>query len=345
MAADPANARAMLPEFHGYFEPLVTKQEEAEADINHLGIVMAQEVADSEATLLYVLWGLSGFVLVTVITMLLLTARRTTRGLRHTATSLESVARGEFEIAHTVEGHDEFAAMDRSVIATLEYLQSRGVASPPIDDPLVTAGRRIALATVAVAQVLVDDEDEGRVDAIAVHHVAPHRGAHAVADRHVEVELTLREVARQGDDLEVTGQPRGGVLVGISQRNGGEAADGGDHGRGPEVLLGREPRQLGGVVRSCPDCRRSTKLRTSGPRGAHPAPSSASAMPRRPREMSGRRRIEAVVVVMAASAATPRVLPRREASAPGWTRGGLPDDNDGDRRRRSSQVVGVWPDP
>ena len=40
----------------------------------------------------------------------------------------------------------------------------RGVASPPIDDQLVTAGRRIALAAVAVAQVLVDDE---WVDAVA----------------------------------------------------------------------------------------------------------------------------------------------------------------------------------
>ncbi|MCE9577943.1 MAG: HAMP domain-containing protein [Deltaproteobacteria bacterium] len=148
MADDPATARAKLGEFTAAFDPLVKLQEAAEEQTTALGVVLKDEVDSSSHTLQLVLYGLSGFVLAAVIIMLLLVARRTTRGLRHTATALESVARGEFEITHTVEVQDELGAMDRSVIATLEYLQS-----------VTAVATRIAAGDLTVEAKVLSDKD------------------------------------------------------------------------------------------------------------------------------------------------------------------------------------------
>ena len=148
MAADPATARAKMSEFNALFEDLEVKQVKAEEDVTALGIAVKSEVADSTRMLRLVLFGVAVVVLITVILMLALVARRAHHGLHHTSSVLESVARGEFGIQHTVEGHDEFTAMDRSVAKTLDYLQS-----------VTAVATRIAAGDLTVEAKVLSDKD------------------------------------------------------------------------------------------------------------------------------------------------------------------------------------------
>jgi methyl-accepting chemotaxis protein len=123
MAADPATAKAKMAAFYVLYDDLEDKQAKAEEVLTALGVTIKAEVAHSTSTLRLVIYAGCTTLMVVVISMLFLIARRTGHSLRRTREVLDAIARGEFDVTHTVDGQDEFAAMSRSVISTLDYLR------------------------------------------------------------------------------------------------------------------------------------------------------------------------------------------------------------------------------
>jgi methyl-accepting chemotaxis protein len=160
MAAAPAaDARARLHDFQVVFHKLQDKQDVASKELTDTGEIAKADVARSTSALNTVLYTVGFGVFVVVIAFLWIIARRARLSLTETSRVLDAVSCGDLQTRHVVDGNDEFAAMGRSLAATIEYLQ--GVAAA------ATALRRGDLS-VRVEPRGPDDELAKSVNQVAV---------------------------------------------------------------------------------------------------------------------------------------------------------------------------------